>query len=166
MNSVRRKNLSLKYQRFTPSGEKNIDIKKSEFVTKTQFLWRINRGGSTLQLLVQTGQYEWMHIHYILHVVPARIKQLLEWDACTEHLIKLNRYLFSKKYEEGRISVYLNKDNELTFRVEVNPSGKEFCIFVCQVFHSSRNKTLCTKIIEKYRKKLYVGKFFNEILIH
>ncbi|XP_023336694.1 integrin alpha-PS5 [Eurytemora carolleeae] len=31
-----------------------------------------------------------------------------------------------KKYEEGRISVYLKKDNELTFRVEVNPSGKSF----------------------------------------
>ena len=27
-----------KYQRFTPSGGKNIGISKSEFVTKTQFL--------------------------------------------------------------------------------------------------------------------------------
>ena len=35
MNSVRCKNLSLKYQRFTPSGGKIIGIKKSEFVTKT-----------------------------------------------------------------------------------------------------------------------------------
>ena len=39
MNSVRWKNLSLKYQRFTPSGGKNIGISKSEFVTKTQFLF-------------------------------------------------------------------------------------------------------------------------------
>ena len=38
MNSVRWKNLSLKYQRFTPSGGKNVGIRKSEFVTKTQFL--------------------------------------------------------------------------------------------------------------------------------
>ena len=38
MNSVRWKNLSLKYQRFTPSGGKNIGIRKSECVTKTQFL--------------------------------------------------------------------------------------------------------------------------------
>ena len=29
---------SLKYQRFTPSGGKNIGINKSEFVTKTQFI--------------------------------------------------------------------------------------------------------------------------------
>ena len=29
------KNPSLKYQRFTPSGGKNIGIRKSEFVTKT-----------------------------------------------------------------------------------------------------------------------------------
>ena len=34
MNSVRWKNLSLIYQRFTPSGRKNIGIRKSEFVTK------------------------------------------------------------------------------------------------------------------------------------
>ena len=27
----------MKYQRFTPSGGKNIGIRKSEFVTKTQF---------------------------------------------------------------------------------------------------------------------------------
>ncbi len=39
MNSVRSNNLSLKYQRFTPSGGKNIGTRKSEFVTKTQFLW-------------------------------------------------------------------------------------------------------------------------------
>ena len=39
MNSDRWKNLSLKYQRFTPSGEKNMGIRKSEFVTKTQFLY-------------------------------------------------------------------------------------------------------------------------------
>ena len=38
MNSVKWKNPSLKYQRFTPSGGKNIGIGKSEFVTKTQFL--------------------------------------------------------------------------------------------------------------------------------
>ena len=39
MNSVRRKNISLKYQRFTtPSGGKNIEIRKLEFVTKIQFL--------------------------------------------------------------------------------------------------------------------------------
>ena len=38
MNSVRWKNLSLKYQRITPSGGKNIGIRKSELVTKTQFL--------------------------------------------------------------------------------------------------------------------------------
>ena len=38
MNSVRWTNLSFKYQRFTPSGGKKIGIRKSEFVTKTQFL--------------------------------------------------------------------------------------------------------------------------------
>ena len=37
-NFVRSKSVSLKYQRFTPSGGKNIGIRKSEFVPKTQFL--------------------------------------------------------------------------------------------------------------------------------
>ena len=34
MNSVRAKSQSLKFERFTPSGGKNIGIKKSEFATK------------------------------------------------------------------------------------------------------------------------------------
>ena len=38
MNSVRSKNLSLKYQSFSPSSCKDIGIRKFEFVTKTQFL--------------------------------------------------------------------------------------------------------------------------------
>ena len=39
MNYVRLNNLSLKYQRLSPSSWKDISIRKSEFVTKTQFLW-------------------------------------------------------------------------------------------------------------------------------
>ena len=38
MNSSRSKNLSLKYQRFLPSSLKDIEMGKSEFVAKTQFL--------------------------------------------------------------------------------------------------------------------------------
>ena len=38
MNYIRLNNLSLKYQRFTPSGCRDIDIRKFEFVAKTQFL--------------------------------------------------------------------------------------------------------------------------------
>ena len=38
MNYVTSNSLSLKYQRFTASGLKNIRIRKFEFVTKTQFL--------------------------------------------------------------------------------------------------------------------------------
>ena len=36
--TVRSNNLSLKYQRFTPSGSKDMGIKKFKFVTKNQFL--------------------------------------------------------------------------------------------------------------------------------
>ena len=36
--SVRSNNLSLKYQRFTPSGSKDIGIQKFKFVTKALFL--------------------------------------------------------------------------------------------------------------------------------
>jgi len=39
MNSVRSNNLSLKYQRFTPTGRKDLGIRKFEFVAKSQFLY-------------------------------------------------------------------------------------------------------------------------------
>ena len=38
MNSVRSNNISLKYQRFTTLGSKDIGIINSEFVATTQFL--------------------------------------------------------------------------------------------------------------------------------
>ena len=38
MNSVRSNNLSLKYQWFTTSGSKDIEVKIFDFVPKTQFL--------------------------------------------------------------------------------------------------------------------------------
>ena len=38
---VRSNNPSLKYQKFTPSGYKDIGIKTDEFVTKTQFLFTL-----------------------------------------------------------------------------------------------------------------------------
>ena len=40
MNPGRSNNLSLKYQRFTPSGSKDIGIIKFETVAKTQFLYK------------------------------------------------------------------------------------------------------------------------------
>ena len=38
MNSDKSNNLSFKYQKFEPSGCKEIGIRKFEFVAKTQFL--------------------------------------------------------------------------------------------------------------------------------
>ena len=38
MNSVRSNNISLKYQRITTLDLKDIGIRKSEFVAKSQFL--------------------------------------------------------------------------------------------------------------------------------
>ena len=38
INSVRSNSLSLKYQRFTPSGCKAIGVRKCKFVAKTQLL--------------------------------------------------------------------------------------------------------------------------------
>ena len=40
MNSVRLNNLRLKYQSFTAAGCKDIGIRKSEFMAKTQILYR------------------------------------------------------------------------------------------------------------------------------
>ena len=41
MNSVRSNSLRLKYYRFTPSGYKDKEIRKLEFVAKIQFLCKI-----------------------------------------------------------------------------------------------------------------------------
>ena len=38
MTFVRSKDISLRYQRFTTLGSKDIGIRKSEFVAKSQFL--------------------------------------------------------------------------------------------------------------------------------
>ena len=38
MNSIKSNHLSLKYRKFTPSGCKDIEIRKFEFMPKTQFL--------------------------------------------------------------------------------------------------------------------------------
>ena len=38
-NSVKSKNLSLKYQRFIPTGCRDLEIRKFEVVAKTQFLY-------------------------------------------------------------------------------------------------------------------------------
>ena len=40
INSGRSNSLSLKYQRFTPSGCKDIGVRKCKFVAKTQFLYQ------------------------------------------------------------------------------------------------------------------------------
>ena len=42
INSIRSNSLSLKYQRFTPSGCKDKGVRKYEFVAKTQFLCKTN----------------------------------------------------------------------------------------------------------------------------
>ena len=55
MNSVRSNNLSLKYQRFTPSGGTDIRIRIFESVTKTQ--------PTPLQNYAQIDDFD----HYSLH---------------------------------------------------------------------------------------------------
>ena len=51
MTAVRSNNLSLKNQRFTPSGFNDIGIKKLEFVARTQFL-KIEKTGRISPWLV------------------------------------------------------------------------------------------------------------------
>ena len=54
MNSARYKNLSLKYLRLKPKGCKEIEIRKFEFVAKTQFILRTLLTISTWNLSKQT----------------------------------------------------------------------------------------------------------------
>ena len=62
MNSVRCKNLSLKYQKFTPASGKNIGIRISEFVTKTQFLCKIYVNKSSA-FLVESLKTPWLWVY-------------------------------------------------------------------------------------------------------
>ena len=64
MNSVRSNNLSLKYQRVTPSGCKDIGIRKFEFVVKTQIYWQGKKKDLHLKEIVNIRKlccelYEW-----------------------------------------------------------------------------------------------------------
>ena len=52
MNYIRSNNLSLKWQRFTPSGWKDIWIRQFKFVSKTQFLWKYSWWCSKIPLTV------------------------------------------------------------------------------------------------------------------
>ena len=53
-------NLSLNYQRFSQSGEKNMGIGKSEFVTKTQFLSKFFQKNSFIRLKKKSS-IDWCH---------------------------------------------------------------------------------------------------------
>ena len=66
MTFVRSKNISLKYQRFTTLGSKDIGIRKSEFVTKTQFL------------LIESHKLGWKIINFdrISQIVGKNLKRL------------------------------------------------------------------------------------------
>ena len=70
MNCVRSNNLSLKYQRFIPSGCKGIGSRKLEFMAKTQFLFMFFLTGF---LLVVFDDY-WSLIGPIYQIGPMRDK--------------------------------------------------------------------------------------------
>ena len=63
MNSVRSNNLSLKYQRFTPSGCKDIGIIKFEFVAKTQVL--LDRNTNYLPLVRCKNRFDSLTAVYL-----------------------------------------------------------------------------------------------------
>ena len=52
ITSGRSNSLSLKYQRFTALGCKDIGVRKCKFVAKTQFLWYLKEGPKTPGRLV------------------------------------------------------------------------------------------------------------------
>ncbi len=59
MNSVRSNNISLKYQRFTTLDSKDIVIIKSEYVARSQFLYKKNKEnvGSFYKLFKKDCQF-------------------------------------------------------------------------------------------------------------
>ena len=67
MNSVRSNYLSLKYARFTPSGCKYKEIRKFEFVAKTQFLCGI------CHLRIWYNNFKWTWIWDILACIKIQL---------------------------------------------------------------------------------------------
>ena len=59
-------NLSLKYQRFTPSGCKDIDISQIEFLVQTQFFYEIKTIHTGLHTRLKTQLYEYNTVCFSL----------------------------------------------------------------------------------------------------
>ena len=55
MTFVRSKNISLKYQRFTTLGSKDIGIRKSKFAAKNQFLYYLAKLSAREGLRTESG---------------------------------------------------------------------------------------------------------------
>ena len=101
MNFVGSNNLNLKYQRFKPSGSKDISVRKTRFMAKTQFLCvRIEK----LTVFLQ--------IHIIYSILP-RCILYMTMDQC-DLLVKgtsKNKYYgnFSLKKNQKTCVKYIKK---------------------------------------------------------
>ena len=95
-------NLSLKYQRFTTSGSKDIEIRKSEFMARTQIAWTKKH--------TDTQQTNWSHEENTIY--------LLLNERCTCRSIKYKIFLL--RFEE----LIRTKKNKTNKRIEqFFPSG-------------------------------------------
>ena len=89
INSVKSNSLSLKYQRFTPSGCKDIRVRKCEFVAKTQFLWltfMLHWLRESYQSLI-LGPILTLAVFHLAHTLKDFLKFLYQSDRLIYHFI-------------------------------------------------------------------------------
>ena len=93
MNAVRSNNVSLKYQRPTPSGCKDIGIRKFEFVAKTQFLCAFFLNNKNRHYFIFSGQhfFHFNHKSSLSHVSCYKIFELDRFSRFYVYWIQTNK---------------------------------------------------------------------------
>ena len=134
MNSVRSNDISLKYQRCSTLGSKDIDIINSEFVAKTQFLYRvssnrlINHNFSKSETFVLFLRFRklyvcsiWFYCSVLCFNIPSlRSQIILKFHAVFETIDfknykKFKILLFIELSEFGSVNGFFQSSEKLSF---------------------------------------------------
>ena len=100
INSFWSNNDSLKYQRFTSSDCKDIVIIKSEFVAKTQFLYRSHYTIHTRHILVLFNSSSSKGVMIITLKIPVHLKYRHDFKAAGAVVYSTHRLQMTKRYNK------------------------------------------------------------------
>jgi len=100
MTFVRSKNISLKHQRFTTLGSKDIGIRKLEFVAKIQFLWYFFEATkiTSLVALYHFMINSWWTVRW--RMMNSMMKSMIENDELYDNSMIKNDELYDTFYDK------------------------------------------------------------------